>query len=66
MISPPEIARTAHRLGVGDRTIEKDYVLSWLLVAIVLAHREQDRARKTRTSSACSESRARGFHTGGE
>jgi len=34
MISPAEVARTAHRLGVGDRTIEKDYVLSWLLVAI--------------------------------
>ena len=24
----------AHRLGVGDRVVEKDYVLSWLLVAI--------------------------------
>ncbi len=34
MISTPEVAKRAHRLGVGDRVIEKDYVLSWLLVAI--------------------------------
>jgi len=34
MISAAEVARLAHRLGVGDRVIEKDYVLSWLLVAI--------------------------------
>jgi predicted nucleotidyltransferase component of viral defense system len=34
MISTAEIAKMAHRLGVGDRVIEKDYVLSWLLVAI--------------------------------
>ncbi len=34
MISSAEIARLAHSLGVGDRVIEKDYVLSWLLVAI--------------------------------
>jgi predicted nucleotidyltransferase component of viral defense system len=34
MISPAEIAKLAHRLGVGDRVIEKDYVLSWLMVAI--------------------------------
>lgn len=34
MISPAEIAKMAHRLGVGDRVIEKDYVLSWLLVAV--------------------------------
>jgi len=34
MISSAEAARLAHRLGVGDRVIEKDYVLSWLLVAI--------------------------------
>lgn len=34
MISTAEIAKLAHRLGVGDRVIEKDYVLSWLLVAI--------------------------------
>jgi predicted nucleotidyltransferase component of viral defense system len=34
MISTAEVARLAHRLGVGDRVIEKDYVLSWLLVAI--------------------------------
>ena len=34
MISTAEIARMAHHMGVGDRVIEKDYVLSWLLVAI--------------------------------
>lgn len=34
MISAAEVAKLAHRLGVGDRIIEKDYVLSWLLVAI--------------------------------
>jgi predicted nucleotidyltransferase component of viral defense system len=34
MISTAEIAKLAHRLGVSDRVIEKDYVLSWLLVAI--------------------------------
>ena len=34
MISPTEVARRAHHLGMGDRVIEKDYVLSWLLVAI--------------------------------
>ncbi len=34
MISTAEVARLAHRLGVGDRVVEKDYVLSWLLVAI--------------------------------
>ena len=34
MISPAEIAKLAHRFGVSDRVIEKDYVLSWLLVAI--------------------------------
>jgi len=34
VISTAEIARLAHHLRVGDRVIEKDYVLSWLLVAI--------------------------------
>jgi predicted nucleotidyltransferase component of viral defense system len=34
MIATAEIARLAHRLGVGDRVFEKDYVLSWLLSAI--------------------------------
>jgi predicted nucleotidyltransferase component of viral defense system len=42
MISPAEISKLAHGLGVGDRVIEKDYVLSWLLIAIAeneLRHR---------------------------
>jgi uncharacterized protein len=34
MIQPGEIARLAHRLGLGDKTIEKDYVLTWSLLAI--------------------------------
>lgn len=34
MISPAEVAKLAHRMGVADRVIEKDYVLSWLLIAI--------------------------------
>lgn len=34
MISPAEVAKLAHRLAVSDRVIEKDYILSWLLVAI--------------------------------
>lgn len=34
MISSAEVAKLAHRLRVGDRVIEKDYVLSWLLIAI--------------------------------
>lgn len=34
MITTAEIARIAHQAGVGDRVIEKDYVLSWLLVAL--------------------------------
>jgi len=34
MIRTAEVAILAHRLGVGQRVIEKDYVLSWLLIAI--------------------------------
>ena len=34
MIQPGEVARLAHRLSLGDKTIEKDYVLTWLLLAI--------------------------------
>jgi predicted nucleotidyltransferase component of viral defense system len=34
MITPSETARLAHRLGLGDKTIEKDYVLTWVLLAI--------------------------------
>ena len=34
MIPPSEIARLAHRLRLGDKTIEKDYVLTWVLLAI--------------------------------
>jgi predicted nucleotidyltransferase component of viral defense system len=34
MIPAAEVARLAHRLGLGDKTIEKDYVLTWTLLAI--------------------------------
>ena len=34
MILPSEISRLAHRYGLGDKTIEKDYVLTWVLLAI--------------------------------
>jgi len=34
MIPPGEIARLAHRLGLSDKTIEQDYVLTWVLLAI--------------------------------
>jgi uncharacterized protein len=34
MINPAEISKIAHRLGFGDKTIEKDYVLTWMLNAI--------------------------------
>ena len=34
MIPPSAIARLAHRLRLGDKTIELDYVLTWVLLAI--------------------------------
>ena len=34
MISQKEVFAEAQRAGVGERVIEKDYVLSWVLVAI--------------------------------
>jgi predicted nucleotidyltransferase component of viral defense system len=34
MIPTSEISKIAHRLGLGDKTIEKDYVLTWLLIAL--------------------------------
>jgi len=34
MIPPSEIAQLAHRLHLGDKTIELDYVLTWVLLAI--------------------------------
>ena len=34
MINSAEISKQAHRLGLGDKTIEKDYVLTWVLNAI--------------------------------
>lgn len=37
MIQPAEIARLAHRLGLGDKTIEKDYVLTWTLLAVAIS-----------------------------
>ena len=34
MIPPAEISRQAFRLGLGDKTIEKDYILTWVLLGI--------------------------------
>jgi len=34
MILPAEISRQAFRLGLGDKTIEKDYILTWVLLGI--------------------------------
>lgn len=34
MIPPGEIARLAHRLHLSDKTVEQDYVLTWVLLAI--------------------------------
>lgn len=34
MIRRAEISKLAHQLGLGDKTIEKDYVLTWLLHAM--------------------------------
>ena len=50
MISPAEVARQAHHLGVGDRVIEKDYVLSWLLVAIAESELRSELAFKGGTA----------------
>jgi len=50
MISRAELARLAHSLGVGDRVIEKDYVLSWLLVAIAESDRRSSLAFKGGTA----------------
>ena len=34
MIHSSEISKLAHKFGLGDRTIEKDYILTWVLHAI--------------------------------
>ena len=34
MIRQAEISKFAYQLGLGDKTIEKDYVLTWVLFAI--------------------------------
>ena len=34
MIHSSEISKLAHKLGLGDKTIEKDYVLTWVLHSI--------------------------------
>ena len=31
MIRPAEISKQAHQLGLGDKTIEKDSLLTWVL-----------------------------------
>jgi hypothetical protein len=32
MIFPSEISKLAHQLGLGDKTIEKDYAMTWVLL----------------------------------
>jgi uncharacterized protein len=34
MINQAEISKLAHKLGLGDKTIEKDYILTWVLIAL--------------------------------
>ena len=34
MIHSNEISKLAHKFGLGDKTIEKDYVLTWVLHSI--------------------------------
>ena len=34
MIRPAEISKMAHRLGLSDKTIEKDYLLTWVVKAL--------------------------------
>ncbi|MBN2550769.1 MAG: nucleotidyl transferase AbiEii/AbiGii toxin family protein [Anaerolineales bacterium] len=34
MIRSSEISKLAHQLGLGDKTIEKDYVLTWVLLGL--------------------------------
>ena len=50
MISTAEVSKLAHRLGADDRVIEKDYVLSWLLVAIAESKVRQQLAFKGGTA----------------
>lgn len=50
MISDREVYKEAHRVGVGDLVIEKDYVLSWLLVAIAESDLRPDIAFKGGTA----------------
>jgi predicted nucleotidyltransferase component of viral defense system len=50
MISSAEVARLAHHLRVGDRVIEKDYVLAWLLAAIAESTLRSDLAFKGGTA----------------
>lgn len=37
MILTAEISKMAHQLGLGDKTIEKDYILTWVLNAIAVS-----------------------------
>lgn len=50
MIRSSEVSKLAHRLGLGDKTIEKDYVLTWVLLAIANAPLRDDLAFKGGTA----------------
>jgi predicted nucleotidyltransferase component of viral defense system len=34
MIFPSEISRLSAKTGIRDKTIEKDYILTWILIGI--------------------------------
>jgi len=46
MIPPREISRLAHQLSLRDKTIEKDYLLSWVLLAIANSPLRTELAKK--------------------
>ena len=50
MIRSSEISKLAHRLGLGDKTIEKDYVLTWVLFALAASPLRQQLAFKGGTA----------------
>ena len=50
MIRSSEISKLAHRLGLGDKTIEKDYVLTWALFALAASPLREQLAFKGGTA----------------
>lgn len=50
MIHISEVSKLAHKLGLGDKTIEKDYVLSWVLHAVAASPLQSQLAFKGGTA----------------